>query len=57
MKSKYGPRYFKPDFMDMKDHWAVGTQWPVKGSRGDDYTVEWTSKGFTCDCMGMKCSY
>ena len=53
MKNKYGPRYFKPDFMEMKDHWAVGTQWPVKGSRGDDYTVEWTDKDFTCYCMGM----
>jgi uncharacterized Zn finger protein len=53
MKSKYGPRYLKVDFMDMTKHWAVGVQYNVKGSRGDDYTIEFTPKGFTCNCIGM----
>jgi hypothetical protein len=53
MKSKYGPRYLKVDFMDMTKHWAVGTRYPVDGSNGNKYIVEVTPKGFTCDCMGM----
>lgn len=53
MKSKYAPRYLKVNFMDMSQHWAVGIQYPIKGSRGDDYTVEFTPKGFTCNCIGM----
>ena len=52
-KSEYGPRYLKVDFMDMSKHWAVDTEYPIEGSRGNSYTVEFTKKGFTCDCMGM----
>lgn len=50
---KYGPRYLKMDFMDLKDHWALGIQYDVAGSNGNQYTVEITDKGLTCDCMGM----
>lgn len=50
---KYGPRYLKVDFMNLKDHWAVGTQYNIAGSKGNEYTVEITPKGFTCDCIGM----
>lgn len=53
-KSKYGPRYFKPDdVFDFKTHWAVGLEYPIEGSKGNTYTVEITPKGFTCDCTGM----
>ena len=53
MASKYGPRYLKVDFMSMKKHWAVGTQYHVKGSGNNEYTIEFTPNGFTCDCIGM----
>ena len=53
MKTKYGPRYLKVEFMDMSKHWAVDTQYPVEGSRGNSYTVEFTKKGFTCDCKQL----
>ena len=51
--SKYGPRYLKVDFMNLKDHWALGTQYEIAGSKGNQYVVEITPKGFTCDCIGM----
>jgi len=51
--SKYGPRYLKVDFMNLEDHWALGTQYSIAGSKGNEYTVEITPKGFTCDCIGM----
>jgi hypothetical protein len=53
LKGKYNPRYFKPEFLNFKNHWAIGSEYTVKGSRGDDYTIEFTDKGFTCNCIGM----
>lgn len=50
---KYGPRYFDPDFMVCKNHWAEGTEWTVQGSKDNVYTVKLTPRGFTCDCVGM----
>ena len=51
---KYSPRYHKPQEIEFKNHWAIGTQWEVPGSKGNTYTVEFTEKGFTCDCWGMR---
>jgi len=31
----------------------VGIIWPMKGSKGNEYSVELTDEGFECDCMGF----
>ena len=31
----------------------VGIVWPMKGSKGNEYSVELTDEGFECDCMGF----
>lgn len=51
---KYSPRYYKPGDINFTNHWAIGTQWEKTGSKGDVYTIEFTDKGFTCDCVGMR---
>ena len=52
--SKFATKYFKPtDLFDFKDHWAVGLEYPFRGSKGEYYTVEITKKGLTCSCTGM----
>lgn len=36
----------------------VGTEWKVKGSKGDEYTVEMQERGFTCSCPAFrKCKH
>ena len=37
-----------------KNHWMVGVEWPVSGSKGDKYTVTMHDKGFTCNCMAFE---
>jgi hypothetical protein len=52
--TKFTTKYLKPtDLFDFKTHWAVGLEYPFKGSKGEDYVVEITTKGFTCNCTGM----
>jgi len=51
--SKYGPRIYPSDIISTKSHWAVGTVWNVKGSKGT-YNIEMLDKGFTCDCPAFK---
>ena len=52
--SKFATKYFKPtDLFDFKDHWAVGLEYPIKGSKDNTYIVAITDKGFTCDCPGF----
>jgi hypothetical protein len=51
--SKYGPRIYPSDIIDTKKHWAVGTVWNAKGSKGM-YNIEMLDKGFTCDCPAFK---
>ena len=51
--SKFREQYLKPTYFKTKDHWMVGTVWPVKGSKDNEYSVELTDKGFTCDCTGF----
>ena len=36
-----------------KNHWLLGVVWPVTGSKGNKYAVEFTDKGFTCECTGF----
>lgn len=46
------------EHINTKGHWAVGTQWPVTGSKGDAYTVEMTDYGFECNCVAYrKCKH
>lgn len=51
-KSKF-KRYLKPTAFDPKDHWMVGIVWPVKGSKGNEYSVTLHDMGFECDCTGF----
>ena len=44
--------------VNTKGHPFVGVQWPVVGSRGDNYSVEMTDYGFSCDCPAYrKCKH
>ena len=40
--SKFREQYLKPTYFKTKDHWMVGTVWPVKGSKDNEYSVELT---------------
>ena len=51
--SKFKAKYLKPTIFNPKDHWMVGIVWPVKGSKGNEYSVELHDKGFDCDCPGF----
>lgn len=53
MSRKFQKKFLKPSAFDPKDHWMVGIVWPVKGSKGNDYSVELHDKGFECDCPGF----
>lgn len=48
---KYKQRYLQP--FNTENHWAVGVQWEVEGSKNNTYTVELHDKGFTCSCPGF----
>ena len=52
--AKYGPKVFESELINTKGHWAVGTVWTAVGSRGNEYKIEMTDKGFTCDCPAFK---
>ena len=41
--------------MNTKGHWAVGVM--VIGSKGDEYTVEMTDYGWSCDCPSQMQAY
>jgi hypothetical protein len=46
------------DIVNTKGHWAVGVQWPITGSKGDEYKVEMTNFGFECNCIAYrKCKH
>lgn len=51
--AKLTKKYFKPELFDYKTHWAVGLEYPFRGSKGEYYTVEITTKGLSCTCTGM----
>ena len=46
-------RYYKPKEIITKKHFLVDTIWPVKGSKGNEYSVKMHEKGFTCECLGF----
>ena len=46
-------KFYKPDDINFKNHWAEHTAWTVAGSKDNTYTVTLTTRGFTCDCSGM----
>ena len=45
MPKKFKKHYLMPTSFDPKDHWMVGIEWPVKGSKGNEYQVVLTDKG------------
>ena len=48
----------KSEEINTEGHPFVGVQWPVTGSRGDEYTVTMYNKGFDCDCPAWrKCKH
>lgn len=53
MKRKFKKNYLVSDQINFKNHWAIDTEYPIIGSKGDKYTVRFTEKGLTCDCIGM----
>ena len=53
MPKKFAKRYLKPSSFDPKDHWMVGVEWPVNGSKGNEYSVTLHDSGFECDCPGF----
>ena len=53
MPKKFKKHYLKHTAFDPKDHWMVGIEWPVEGSKGNTYKVELTEQGFECECVGF----
>jgi len=46
------------EIIETKGHWAVGVQWHVAGSKGNNYTVKMTDYGFECNCPAYrKCKH
>jgi len=54
MARNFGPRFYVPQDIEFKGHWAAGFKWNVNGSKDNVYIVEFTEKGITCDCIGMQ---
>ena len=49
---------FPSEEINTEKHPFVGVVWPIIGSKGDEYSVEMTDKGFTCDCPAYrKCKH
>ena len=46
-------RYYKSPEIITKNHFLVGTVWPIEGSKGATYSIEMHDKGFTCECQGF----
>lgn len=59
MKSKYGPKVWKSDTINTKNHWAVDTVWEALSSnKKDKYQIKMVDKGFTCSCPAFrKCKH
>jgi uncharacterized Zn finger protein len=46
-------KFYAPNDINFKNHWATATEWVVAGSNNNTYTVTFTARGFSCDCSGM----
>ncbi len=42
------------EVIETQGHPFVGVSWPVVGSRGDNYSVEMTDYGFSCNCPAYR---
>lgn len=42
------------DRINTKDHLAVGLEWSVVGSKGDQYSITMHHKGWTCSCPAFQ---
>jgi len=51
--AKFKQSYLKPTVFNPKGHPWAGITWPVQGSKGNEYDVDLTEKGFTCNCPGF----
>ncbi len=48
----------KSEEINTEGHPFVGVQWPVIGSKGDEYTDTMYNKGFDCNCIAYrKCKH
>ena len=46
------------EVIDTKGHHLVGVQWPVTGSKGNNYLVDMYDSGFDCTCIAFrKCKH
>ena len=45
---------FPTEAINTQGHWAVGTVWPVTGSKGDQYSVEMLDRGWECSCPAYR---
>jgi len=46
------------EVMETRGHHLVGVQWPVIGSKGDEYTVTMYDRGWECTCPAWrKCKH
>lgn len=44
--------------INTENHPFVGVEWPVIGSKGDEYTVTMYNRGWDCNCMArVKCKH
>lgn len=53
MRSKYDRKPIGFPGLNTKDHWLMGVVWPVVGSTGNNYDVEFVPGGFKCNCTGF----
>lgn len=52
--SKYAPKIWPSEIINTNGHWAVDTEWNAIGSKGNEYIIKMTDRGFTCDCPAFK---
>jgi uncharacterized Zn finger protein len=50
---RYINKFYKHPEIKYDGHILVGSIWPVRGSKGDAYSVTMHSTGFECDCAAF----
>jgi uncharacterized Zn finger protein len=49
---------YTSEVMETRGHHLVGVQWPVIGSKGDEYIVTMYDRGWECTCPAWrKCKH